>query len=95
MVVAIDPLKSLETLDLSTGENEKKATPDSTWEKALNVDKRFWFLEEVEQASEAIDLLADVPESGKSAVDAIFFWRIYLSCAITVKSHNGAFIKKL
>ena len=65
LVVAIDPIKNLETLNLSTDEKDQKASPGATWKKSKNSDKRFWFLEDVAVASEALELLDDTPKQGR------------------------------
>ena len=57
--MATDPIKDLQTLDLATGESVEKTSPSAIWRKANNKDKRFWFLEEVEQAGDALSMISD------------------------------------
>ena len=64
LVVATDPLKNMKTLDLSSDDNKDQSHPGLVWEKAKNSDKRFWFLEEVEQAQDALNLDLGISETG-------------------------------
>ena len=63
--MATDALKNLETLDLSVEDKEDKSQPGFTWQKSKNSEKRFWFLEEVEIATDALSIEESLSGIGK------------------------------
>ena len=64
-MVAVDPTKNLEMLNLSAEKDEKKHQPGLTWKKSKNSERRFWFLQEVEKAEDALECITELSQEGE------------------------------
>ena len=62
-------LKNLETLNLSTEKKEEKWDPGLIWQKSKNSGKRFWFLEELEIAEDALTIEKSLSQTGSILIE--------------------------